>query len=158
MALTQANMTFVDHSKEKTTVGFTLAAIVADGSNFDTIVSDVASQLALSKAAIDAITGLFHVQTSVTIPKVYDDTPITYPTYGHDREIAVRFVYQDDVTGKLYRFDIPDPIDIFADNSDEVDMTIAAVVALKALVDADWVSELGNAVTLLRGYKVGRNN
>jgi len=158
MAVTQASMTFVDHSKETTRVSFNLNPILADGTNWDTTISDVGSQLALSKAAIDAITGLNHVSTGVNVPRFYEDTPITYPNYGHDRELAVRFVYQDDVTGKLYRFDIPDPIDIFSDNSDEVDMTAVTVIALKALVDAAWVSEMGNPVTLLRGYKVGRRN
>jgi hypothetical protein len=114
--------------------------------------------LALSKAAIDAITGLNHVQTGVSVPRIYEDSPITYPAYGHDREIAARMVYQDDVTGKLYRFDIPDPVDIFNTDSDEVDMGDALVIALKAIVDVSWRSELGNDVTLIRGYKVGRNN
>jgi hypothetical protein len=158
MAVTQANISFVDYSKERTTVSFNLAAVAADGSNWDTLVSDVASELALSKAAIDAITGLNHVATGVTVPKVYEDTPITYPAYGHDREEAVRFTYQDNVTGKLYRFDIADPVDIFNTNSDDVDMGDALVIALKAVVDADWKSELGNAVTLISGKKVGRRN
>jgi len=153
-----ATMTFVDYSKEKTTVNFMLDDVLADGTNWDTLVSDVASQLALSKAAIDAITGLNHVKTGVGVSAVYEDTPITYPAYGHDREIAVRFTYQDDVTGKLYRFDIADPVDIFVANGDEVDMGDALVIALKALVDADWRSELGNAVTLISGRKVGRRN
>lgn len=153
-----ASIRFVDYSKEQTTVNFNLADVASDGSNWDTLVSDVASQLALTKAAVDAITGLFHVDTSVRVGKVYEDTPISYPDYGHDREIAVRFTYQDDVTGKLYRFDIPDPTDIFVSNGDDVDMTKLGVIALKALVDADWRSELGNAVTLISGRKVGRRN
>jgi RAB protein geranylgeranyltransferase component A len=158
MAVTQANIRFVDHSKEMTTVSFNLGAILADGSNYDTLVSDVASHLALSKAAIDAITGLNHVATMVSVPKIYEDTPITYPAYGHDREIAVRFTMQDNVTGKLYRFDIADPVDIFNTDSDDVDMADALVVALKAIVDGDWKSEMGNAVTLISGKKVGRRN
>jgi len=158
MAVTNATMTFVDHSKEQTRVSFNLTPILADGTNWDTTISDVGSQLALSKAAIDAITGLNHVATGVNVPRFYEDSPITYPAYGHDRELAVRFTYQDDVTGKLYRFDIPDPVDIFSDNSDDVDMGNALVIALKAIVDADWVSELGNAVTLISGRKVGRRN
>lgn len=153
-----AKLTFVDYSKEKTSVNFHLADVAADGSNWDTLVSDVASELALSKAAIDAITGLNHVETSVRVPAVYEDTPITYPGYGHDRELAVRFTYQDDVTGIMYRFDIADPVDIFVSNGDDVDMGDALVIALKAIVDNDWRSELGNAVTLISGHKVGRRN
>lgn len=158
MAVTQLGFTFVDHSKEKTRVQFYAAPILADGSNWPTVVDGVASVRALSGAAINAITGLNEVLSGVSVPDFAETTPIVYPDYGHDREIAVRFTYQDDVTGKLYRFDIPDPVDIFSDNSDDVDMGNALVIALKAIVDADWRSELGNAVTLLSGKKVGRRN
>lgn len=158
MAVTQLGFTFVDHSKEKTRVAFNVAPILADGSNWDALVSDVASVRALSGAAINAITGLNEVLSGVSVPDFAETSPIVYPDYGHDRELAVRFTYQDDVTGKLYRFDIPDPVDIFNANSDEVDMDNVLVIALKAIVDADWVSELGNAVTLLSGRKVGRRN
>jgi len=158
MAMTQMGYTFVDHSKEKTRVSFYAEAVAADGSNWDTLVTDVASVFQLTGTAINAITGLNEVQSGISVPDYAITSPIVYPTYGHDREIAVRFTYQDDVTGKLYRFDIPDPVDIFSDNSDDVDMSNVLVIALKAIVDADWRSELGNAVTLLSGHKVGRRN
>jgi|MudIll2142460700_1097286.scaffolds.fasta_scaffold21297_3 hypothetical protein len=157
MAITQLQFTFVDHSKEQTKVTFYVAEVAADGSNWDDLVTDVASVRALSGAAINAITGLNEIRSGVSVPD-FAETAVVYPAYGHDRELAVRFIYQDDTTGTLYRFDIPDPVDIFSDNSDEVDMSNALVIALKAIVDADWVSPAGNACTLLRGYKVGRNN
>lgn len=155
---TQLRFDFVDHSKERTSVTFHAAPIAADGSNWAAVVAGVASVRALTGAAINAITGLNETKSGVSMPDFAETLPITYPDYGHDREIAVRFVYQDDVTGTLYRFDIPDPGDIFSANSDEVDMSNVLVTALKAIVDADWLSPDGNACTLLRGYKVGRNN
>jgi len=157
MATTKISHTFVDHSKEKTVVTYHAAAIAADGSNWDDVVTDVASVLALTGTAINAITGLNETKASVSVPD-YAEYALSYPAYGHDREIAVRFSYQDDVTLDLYRFDIPDPIDIFLDNSDEVDMSSATVVALKALVDSVWLSPAGNACTLISGRKVGRRN
>lgn len=159
MAVTNLNLTYVDHSKEKTTVSIALAPVAADGSNWDTLVTDVASQTALFKAAIDAITTLNHVSTGISVPK-YDETlPLTFPAYGADRETAVRFVWQDNVTGFLGHFDVPSPVDIFNTESDDVDMSDALVIALKALVDADaYNPRTGNQVTLIRGYKVGRNN
>lgn len=159
MAVTNLNLTYVDHSKEKTTVTIALAPIAADGSNWDTLVSDVASETALLKAAIDAITTLNHVSTGISVPKYAETLPLSYPAYGADRELAVRFVWQDDVTGFLGHFDIPSPVDIFNTDSDEVDMSDALVIALKALIDADaYNPRTGNTVTLIRGYKVGRNN
>jgi hypothetical protein len=158
MAVTQFGYTFVDHSKEKTRVSFNAAEVAADGSNWGALVSDITSVYVLSATAIGAITGLNSVSSGVSIPDITVVSPIVYPDYGHDREIAVRFTYQDDVTAKLYRFDIPDPVDIFSENSDDVDMTNILVVALKAIVDTSWRSELGNAVTLISGHKVGRRN
>jgi hypothetical protein len=158
MAATQFGYTFVDHSKEKTRVSFYGEPVLADGSNWDTLVSDITSVYVVSATAIGAITGLNSVQSGISIPDMTVVSPVVYPAYGHDREIAARFTYQDDVTGKLYRFDIPDPVDIFSENSDDVDMSNLLVIALKAVVDDLWRSELGNAVTLLSGHKVGRRN
>lgn len=149
--------TFVDHSKEQTKVTFYTEPVASDGSNWADMVTGVASVRALTGAALNAITGLNEIRSGVSVPD-FAETTISYPAYGHDREIAVRFTYQDNVTGTLYRFDVPDPGDIFLTNSDDADMSNVLVTALKAIVDADWRTPAGNACTLVSGRKVGRNN
>lgn len=75
------------------------------------------------------------------------------------REWAIRFRYQDDVTSKLYRFDIPAPIDaVVQDGTDQIDMAETLVAAFKVAFEANCVSQDGNAVTLLDGRIVGRRN
>lgn len=75
------------------------------------------------------------------------------------RELAARMRYQDNVTGKYYRFDIPGPINaLIQAGTDAVDMDALAMVAFKVAFDADARSEVGNAVTLLDGKIVGRRS
>ena len=74
------------------------------------------------------------------------------------RELAARFTYQDTVTGKYYRFDVPGPNDdLIQAGSDDVDMS-GLVAAFKVAFDANCVSEVGNPVTLLSGKIVGRRS
>lgn len=73
------------------------------------------------------------------------------------RELAARMKYQDNVTLKFYRFDIPGPInDIIQSGTDEIDMDAVAMVAFKVAFDANAKSPVGNAVTLIDGRLVGR--
>lgn len=75
------------------------------------------------------------------------------------REWAVRCQYQDDVTGRFYRFDIPAPIDaLVQDGTDLIDATEALWVAFKTAFEANCVSPDGNAVTLVSGRIVGRHS
>jgi len=75
------------------------------------------------------------------------------------REWAIRWQYQDDVTSRFYRFDTPGPIDaVILPNTDLIDMTDALVIAFKAAFEANCVSPVGNAVVLVQGRVVGRRS
>lgn len=75
------------------------------------------------------------------------------------RELAARMRYQDTVTGKYYRFDIPGPVnDLFTAGTDAVNMDAVLMVAFKVAFDANAKSEVGNDVVLLDGKIVGRRS
>lgn len=157
MAVTQLPFTFIDYSSEKSTVSLNAAAILADGSNWAAVVSGVGSNRALLGAALNTMTLMNETLSAVNI--AYAKTAEVLPAEGADREFACRIIYQDDVTLKKYRFDIPAPITgIWKPNSDELDLTDVIVAAFVLVFEANVLSEVGNAVTILEGYKVGRNN
>jgi hypothetical protein len=75
------------------------------------------------------------------------------------REWAIRWSYQDNVTLKFYRFDTPAPIDaVVQDDTDKILMSNALVIAFKTAFEANCVSPVGNPVTLISGVIAGRRN
>jgi len=157
MALTELPFTFVDYSGEKSVVTVRVAAIAADGSNWDTLVSDVGSSRALMGAALNTMTLMNETMSGVYVP--YAKGSGTLPSEGADRELALRLVYEDNTTHVQYRMDIPAPITgIWKTNSDELDLANVTVAAFKLVFEAHQLSPDGNATTLLAGYKVGRRN
>lgn len=65
------------------------------------------------------------------------------------KEIRFRVGYQDNVTLKLYSFTIPvADLTLLAANSEFVDLTAGAGLALKTDFELYGQSELGNAITL----------
>lgn len=157
MAITKINFTWVDHSGEYTTTSLNVDTIAEDGNNYGDVISDPLSNMGTMQTALAAVTKLNRVKSAFTV--VRDLNVENLPAAGADRELAARMTYQDVVTMKKYRFDIPGPIDgIFVANSDEVDMTSIAMAAFKLAFDANVQSEDGNGVSLLYGHKVGRRS
>lgn len=157
MALTDLPFTLVDYSGEKSVVTFRCAAILADGTNWPTVVSGVGSSRALLGAALNTMTNMNETMSGIYVP--YAKGSGTLPAEGADRELALRLIYEDDVTKIPYRIDIPAPIDgIWKTNSDELDLEDVIVAAFILVFEAHVLSPDGNAVTVLRGYKVGRRN
>jgi hypothetical protein len=155
MAVTDVTYSYVDESKETTRIALSLPAILADGTNWDSVISDVGSNLKLLGTALSTMTlcDEFKSQVSIVIAK----SAPSYPTdAAAQREYVARFTYSDNVTGTLYRFDLPGPGDIFIAGTDEVDLSSVGGLAFKAAFEANAVSPVGNAVTLLRGVRQGR--
>jgi hypothetical protein len=147
---------YVDESGEPTSVQLNLPAILADGSNFDTVVSDVASSLALLGTALGTLTLCNEWQSAISMwrARIAKTAPSDQEA---QREYVARFIYADDVTGKSYRFDVPGPDQgIFTAGTDQVNMADTAVAAFKIVFEANVKSEVGNAVTLVRGYRTTR--
>jgi len=157
MALTDLPFTMIDYSGEKSIVTFRCAAIASDGSNWDTVVDGVASSRALLGAALNTMSLMNETMSSVYVPFAPGSGAL--PAEGADRELALRLIYEDDTTKAKYRIDIPAPITgIWKTNSDELDLTNVTVAAFVLVFEAHMLSPVGNSVTVLSGYKVGRRN
>lgn len=99
--------------------------------------------------------------TNTVLSAVLDSTSPAVPaTVTAQREIAIRIVYRDTVTGKAERFDVPGPATTFYPGSgtDVIPLDNAVAAAFIAVFEAQCVSMLGNPVEVTNIYLVGRNN
>lgn len=156
MAVTKVSYSYVDESEEDCSLHLRFPEIESDGSNWGAIANPTTGRIAVLGTSLNALTRCNEYRSQLSI--VVNDTPKSYPTDEHaQRERAARFIYVDDVTGQEYRFDVPGPGSIFTEGTDKVDMGNVLVAAFKLIFDADVVSPVGNSVSLLRGYRVGKN-
>lgn len=99
--------------------------------------------------------------TNTTLSAVLDSTSPAVPaTVTAQREIAVRVIYRDTVTGDAERFDVPGPATTFYPGSgtDVIPLDNVVAAAFIAVFEAQCVSKLGNPVEVTKIYLVGRNN
>jgi len=157
MATTEVTYSYIDESEELCRISLNLAEILADGSNWDTVVSNVGSSLALLGTGLSTLTRCNEYQSAIRSVRQKTD-PSAPADVLAQREWVARMTYSDDVTGKLYRFDIPGPEALFLAGTDKVDMSTVGMLAFKAVFEAAVVSEAGNAVTLVRGIRSGKRN
>jgi len=146
-----------DYSNELTKTQLHFAPI-DDAGNNDALLDAATGSIAVVGTAASLLTKC--VQAGTTLSVKMDNGTAGLPVAADaQREWATRFSYQDDVTGKFYRFDIPAPVDaIVQSGTDLIDMADALVVAFKAAFEANCISEDGNAVTLVSGRIVGRRS
>jgi hypothetical protein len=137
-------------------VEVTVADVSAGGADFDTVMADVAAL----GAAFLAITEC--VQAREVFNQAIDTKDPTTPTdVMAARESALRVFYADDVTGDVYHISIPGPNwnDIELEpNTDLADPAEEPFASLIGELEASALSPVGNAITVLRGVKVGRHN
>lgn len=156
MAVTKVSYSYIDESEEECTLHLRLPEIASDGSNWAAVANETTGMIAVLGTSLGTLTRLneYRSQLNITV----NDVAKSAPSDEHaQRERAARFIYADDDTGQEYRFDVPGPESIFLAGTDQVDMSDVAVAAFKLVFEADVVSPLGNSVTLLRGYRVGKN-
>lgn len=99
--------------------------------------------------------------TNTTLSAVLDTTsPVVPATVTAQREIAVRVIYRDTVTGKAERFDVPGPATTFypGTGTDVIPLDNVIAAAFIAVFEAECVSQAGNPVEVTKIYLVGRNN
>lgn len=151
--------TFIDHSGEQSRVSFStpdLDATNIDGYSNTTLTNPLGDL----KAAIDALTLLNEVKINVTATEIV--SPPTLPADENaQREQGLLIKYVDTVTAKKYRFTIPgiDRTLVAQAGTDIVDFgNNLLVAALVAAFEADYVSELGNPVSVYAASMVGRRN
>lgn len=152
----KASWSYRDRSDEISNVELTVADVSAGGADFDTVMADVA---ALGAA-------LFAVTNCIQAREVFNQTvdpknPATPTDEFAQRESALRVFYADDVTGEVYHISVPGPdwadVDLLP-NTDFADLTDTPMSGLVTALEANALSPVGNAITVLRAVQVGRHN
>ncbi len=154
--MAKASWSYRDLSDEISNVEITVADVSAGGADFDTVMADVAALGAALLGVTDCIQAreMFNQAVDVKDPAT--------PTDEHaQRESALRVFYADDVTGEVYHISVPGPswdgIELLP-NTDLADLTDSPVDALVTALEANGLSPVGNAITVLRAVQVGRRN
>lgn len=97
-----------------------------------------------------------HLKRQITAQTIVDSASIPADT-GAQRERKALVVYRDLTTGKLYRIEIPTFSMVGAiPGTDVLDLTNADWVTFVTQFEANFVSELGNAVQVVSAKHVGR--
>ncbi len=154
--MAKASWSYRDRSDEISTVEITVADVSAGGADFDTVMADVAALGAGLLGVTDCI------QAREMFNQAVDTKNPATPTDEHaQRESALRIFYADDTTGEVYHISVPGPswdgIDLLP-NTDLADMTDEPLAALIVAIEANGLSPVGNAITVLRAVQVGRHN
>lgn len=154
--MAKASWSYRDESDEISTVEVYVADVSAGGADFDAVMASVAAVGAQFLAATEC------VQASEKFLQVVDTPDPSTPSDAHAaRESGLRIFYADDVTGKVYHVTLPGPdwdaIDRLP-NTDLCDMNDEPFALIITALEANALSQDGNAITVLRGVKVGRHN
>lgn len=154
--MAKANWSYRDKSDEISGLEITVADVSAGGADFDTVMADVAALGAAFLAATECI------QAREALSQQVDTKDPATPTdVLAQRESALRIFYADDVTGEVYHVSLPGPdwdaIDLLP-NTDLADLTDTPMDNIVIAIEANALSPVGNAVTVLRAVQVGRHN
>lgn len=146
--MTKLNSEFIDYSNEKSTVGVYVADDITE-----------AHALALNSAIAGMNLGT-NKEASIQLKNVILAGSSTPPTNKFaQRELKFWGKYTDTVNNKDYSFTIPcADAALVVGNTDMVDLSAGAGLALKTNFDLYALSELGNAVVLNSVELVGRNS
>lgn len=154
--MAKASWSYRDNSDEISTVELTIADVSAGGADFDAVMASVAAL----GGALFAATACVQAR-EMFLQAVDTKDPSTPTDVEAIRESALRIFYADDVTGEVYHISMPGPewdtIDKIP-NTDLADMTDEPLAALVAAIEANALSPVGNAISVLRCVQVGRHN
>ena len=154
--MAKASWSYRDKSDEISTVELTIADVSAGGADFDTVMADVAALGAAILASTECIQAREMFNQAVDVKN-----PATPTDVLAQRESALRVFYADNTTGEVYHISIPGPdwdaIDLLP-NTDLADLSDAPMSGLVTALEANALSPVGNAITVLRAVQVGRHN
>lgn len=154
--MAKASWSYRDKSDEMSNVELTVADVSAGGADFDAVMADVAALGAAFLAATECVQAREMFNQAVDIKD-----PATPTDVFAQRESGLRIFYADDSTGEVYHVTLPGPdwdsIDLLP-NTDLADLTDTEVAAIVTAIEANALSPVGNAVTVLRAVAVGRHN
>lgn len=153
----KANFRYRDHSSEIGSFSLIFPEISAGGADYDAVI------LAMSdvETAITAITLCDEAGYGYTDILAGDLDTVPSSEYAQ-RELGLRVFLVDDVNGRKSHFTVPGPdlasLTILA-GTDFVDLADAGIMAQVVTdVEAECLSQDGNAVSVLRAVIVGRRN
>ena len=154
--MAKASWSYRDRSDEISNVELTVADVSAGGADFDAVIADVTAL----GAALFAVTNC--IQAREVFNQAVDPKNPARPTDEFaQRESALRVFYADDVTGEVYHISVPGPdwadVDLLP-NTDLADLTDTPMAGLVTALEANALSPVGNAITVLRAVQVGRHN
>ncbi len=154
--MAKASWSYRDKSDEMSNVELTVADVSAGGADFDAVMADVAALGAAFLAATECVQAREMFNQAVDIKD-----PATPTDVFAQRESGLRIFYADDSTGEVYHVTLPGPdwdsIDLLP-NTDLADLTDTEVANIVIAIEANALSPVGNAVTVLRAVAVGRHN
>lgn len=109
--------------------------------------------------AMEAVTYCSRGREQITV-KAAIGTEVGPADEEAQRELGLRIFYQDDVTNAKYHVTVPGPrLDLMASAGfDVVDWSGAEMIALESAFEANVLSPVGNAVSIITGTIVGRRN
>ena len=156
MAVTKAVLNLIDYSGESTSVKFYLPELETDGSNFE----DITDALDLLVAGVITSSDLTQISTNITIPHgTGSGTPPS--VFSAQRELAIRIKYRDTVTGRFEYTTVPGPVEAFYPpqgvKGDYVALNNFVFANYIIVLEANMVSQDGNAIEVVEGRLVGRN-
>lgn len=154
--MAKASWTYRDESDELSNVELSVADVSAGGADFDTVMADVAALGTAFLAATECVQAREHF---IQVVDAKDPATPTDPQAA--RESALRIFYADDVTGDVYHVSLPGPdwANIALEpNTDLADLTDTVMANIVIAIEANALSRVGNAITVLRAVKVGRHN
>lgn len=146
---------FRDYSDEYST----FSVLVDDIDGVTRTWVELASQISGLESAVEAVSLCTLVSVHFRqLGNTLDDTIPASP-YA-EREAGIRLFYSDDVNGKKYNVTVPGPdyATIDVPGTDEIPLTQTQIANMVTWMEAHMVSPDGNAITVDRAVKVGRNN
>ena len=150
-----ANIQYTDFSGEKSSFSFNVedpSGATYDWAALETVVDGIGD-------AIDAVCLCTRGNDSIRV--VTQVGSLSLPADEEaQRELGLRIFYIDDVTQKRYHFTIPGPdLSLMVEAGfDQVTWSGAEMIALAAALEADVLSPVGNAISVIDGHIVGRRN
>lgn len=152
MAALRVTQGYVDHSRE-----FSASRFYVAQSTGDDLAGSIADAGAV-KTAVAVVTLCNFTNQSASL--LFDSDVPTIPASQYaQREVALWVQYVDETTMKYETLQIPGPdLTLLAQaNTDEVDISAnVTALALIAVLEANLVSEAGNAISVTRMRIIGR--
>lgn len=145
-----------DYSNETSTHSFDMADLTE--ANFDTYLDPVTGLIPTYYNALDGI-----IVGNIGNQRISaSDTLISQAPAGSvfaQVELKWLVFYSDDVTGKVYRREIPTPdLNLLTPNSDLMNISSGAGLTWKNAAEALWTSPDENPISIFKVQMVGRNN